>query len=143
MKEKEDRDRLIPEIKRYEDMIAEMRNNIIQSEADIEKEAAKTAEFNAAILDIEGKRDQQKEKYDAKQAEFIKEKDEPVRLGKGNENLKIAVDHLKNDLSNLKRDTEHHEKSKEKEDKLAADLSEKLLQNKEDENQKQKFLHNI
>jgi len=35
----------------------------------------------------------------------MKEKDEPLRMGKGNENLRIAVEHLKSDLDGLKRDT--------------------------------------
>lgn len=48
-----------------------------------------------------------------------------MRLGKGNENLKIAVDHLKNDLANLKKDTELHEKSKEIEDQKTLELKEK------------------
>ena len=143
MKEQDERERLRPEIKRYEDMINDMRNNIAMSEVSIEKETANNAELNAVILDLEAKKDMQKEKYDSRQADFIKEKDEPVRLGKGNENLKIAVDHLKNDLANLKRDTEQHEKSKEKEDKLASDLSDKLLSNKEEESQKLKMSQNI
>ena len=143
MKEQNDRDRLIPEIKRYEDMIADMRNNIAQSEVAIEKEAANTAELNTVILDLETKKDQQKEKYDSRQADYVKEKDEPVRLGKGNDNLKIAVDHLKTDLANLKTTTENHEKSKEKEDKLAAELQIKLQENKDEENAKAKFRLNI
>ena len=122
MKEQGDRDRLIPEIKRYQEMIADMKNNIAASEVAIEKEAANQVELNAVISDLEAKKDQQKEKYDARQADYIKEKDEPVRLGKGNENLKIAVDHLKNDLANLKKDTELHEKSKEIEDQKTLEL---------------------
>lgn len=133
MKEQGDRDRLIPEIKRYEEMIADMKNNIAASEVAIEKEAANQIELNAVITDLESKKDQQKEKYDARQADYIKEKDEPVRLGKGNENLKIAVDHLKNDLANLKKDTEMHEKSKEIEDQKSHELQEKIMLTKNEE----------
>lgn len=95
------------------------------------------------IVDLEGKKEQQKEKYDSRQADYIKEKDEPVRLGKGNENLKIAVDHLKNDLANLKRETEQHEKSKEKEDKIAEELNQKSTSIQEDIKIKDKLIHNI
>jgi len=35
----------------------------------------------------------------------LKERDEPIRLGKGNENLKKAVEHLKSDLEKLQSDT--------------------------------------
>jgi hypothetical protein len=34
----------------------------------------------------------------------LAEKDEPVRLGKGNENIKIAVNHLKSELEGLIRE---------------------------------------
>lgn len=40
---------------------------------------------------------------------YIKIKDEPIRIGKGNENLKIAVNHLKNELDGLKRDQANNE----------------------------------
>ena len=56
-----------------------------------------------------------------------------MRLGKGNENLKIAVDHLKNDLANLKKDTELHEKSKEIEDQKSHELQEKIMLTKNEE----------
>jgi chromosome segregation ATPase len=95
------------------------------------------------IRDLEGKKEQQKEKFDSRQADYIKEKDEPVRLGKGNENLRIAVDHLKNDLANLKRETEQHEKSKEKEDKIAEELAQKSGTTQEDIKIKDKLIQNI
>jgi len=41
----------------------------------------------------------------------LKERDEPIRLGKGNENLKKAVEHLQSDLKKLVDDTEAAEKS--------------------------------
>jgi hypothetical protein len=45
-------------------------------------------------------------KYEAEkeQAKYLAEKDEPVRLGKGNENIKIAVNHLKSELEGLIRE---------------------------------------
>jgi hypothetical protein len=39
------------------------------------------------------------------QQQFLKERDEPIRLGKGNENLKKAVEHLKSDHDKLLSDT--------------------------------------
>jgi len=38
-----------------------------------------------------------------------------VRLGKGNDNLKIAVNHLRSELDSLNRDTSNAEKHREKE----------------------------
>ena len=40
----------------------------------------------------------------------MKEKDEPLRMGKGNDNLRIAVEHLKSDLDGYVRETEDQDR---------------------------------
>ena len=47
----------------------------------------------------------------------MKDRDEPVRIGKGNENLRKAVEHLKADLEKLQTDTKTVEDEIEKEKK--------------------------
>ena len=54
---------------------------------------------------MEKEKDEQKERIEALQQDFLKERDEPIRLGKGNENLKKAVEHLRSDLDKLQQDT--------------------------------------
>lgn len=48
----------------------------------------------------------------------MKERDEPNRLGKGNENLKKAVEHLRADLDKLVSDTKTVENGLEHENKI-------------------------
>lgn len=87
-------------------MIADMKLSIAQNDTALEKEAEKTAELNERITVLTGKKDKKREEFDKLQSDYIKEKDEPVRLGKGNENLRIAVEHLRTDLEGLRKDTE-------------------------------------
>jgi hypothetical protein len=82
----------------------------------IQKENEKNQELTVKIEDLESVQGGLKEKYDARQIDFLKEKDEPVRLGKSNENLRIAVEHLRGDLEKLNREIESFEKHKELED---------------------------
>ena len=55
--------------------------------------------------EMEKKKDELKERIESLQQDFLKERDEPIRLGKGNENLKKAVEHLRSDLEKLESDT--------------------------------------
>ena len=59
-----------------------------------------------------------KDKIEALQQDFLKERDEPNRLGKGNENLKKAVEHLKTDLETLTSKTKTVENQLEQEQKI-------------------------
>lgn len=63
------------------------------------------------LNDMEKKKETYKEEIETLQQNFLKERDEPIRLGKGNENLKKAVEHLQSDLKKLVDDTESAEKS--------------------------------
>ncbi len=60
------------------------------------------------------------------------EKDEPIRLGKGNENIKIAVNHLKSELEGLIRealDYDNNFKKESEQQKTNSDLiAEKHMQ---------------
>jgi hypothetical protein len=50
---------------------------------------------------LEKDKEEYKDKIEGLQAEFMKDRDEPVRIGKGNDNLRKAVDHLRADLEKL------------------------------------------
>jgi len=70
------------------------------------------------------------------QEEYLNDKDEPQRLGKGNENLKIAVDHLRKDLEGLERDITNAEEHKKKEDQTKNDQIEKMIKLNKDYEEK-------
>lgn len=55
---------------------------------------------------MDKKKEEHKEQIENLQQDFLKERDEPNRLSKGNENLKKAVEHLRSDLDKLKADTD-------------------------------------
>ena len=94
--------------------------------------------MSGKIEELEGVKDGLKEKFDAKQIAYFKEKDEPLRLGKSNENLRIAVEHLKSDLDGLKRETETLEKHKAAEDDVHEKNSDLLDNLKEESSKKNK-----
>lgn len=79
----------------------------------IEKEEEKNTELTSKIESLETVQGGLKDKYDARQIDYLKEKDEPIRLGKSNENLRIAVEHLRGDLESLNREIENYEKRKD------------------------------
>jgi chromosome segregation ATPase len=116
MKEQNERDRLRPEIVKFEEMIKQMQLQIEEGGKSIAKEDEKNQELTGKIEELESVQGSLKEKYDARQVDFLKEKDEPVRLGKSNENLRIAVEHLRGDLESLNREIESFEKRREAED---------------------------
>lgn len=66
---------------------------------------------------MDKEKEEYKDKIEALQQEFLKERDEPNRLGKGNENLKKAVEHLKSDLESLQSSTKTVELNLESEHK--------------------------
>ena len=111
MKEQNERERLIPEIERYEKMIEDMKKSILNNEAAVEKEQARTEELNEKNQVLENKKDELREELDGLTATYLKIKDEPNRMGKTNDNLKIAVDHLRAELESINREianTETH-----------------------------------
>jgi len=88
-KEKNEKDRLLPEIEKYRNLILEMEKDIIKNNDTIAKENNDNTELNKKIEDLEGKKDTLREEHDKAMTNYIKIKDEPTRIGKGNENLKI------------------------------------------------------
>lgn len=111
-------------------MIADMHKTIANNEISIEKEQEKTVELNSRNLVLENKKDQLKEEFEGLQNQYLKIKDEPLRLGKGNDNLQIAVDHLKSELDGLKRDTTNTENLEANEKQAELQHLETLNKNK-------------
>ena len=97
-KEKNEKDRLLPEIEKYRNLILEMEKDIIKNNDTIAKENDNNADLNKKIEDLEGKKETLREEHDKAMTNYIKIKDEPTRIGKGNENLKIQVNHVQNEL---------------------------------------------
>ena len=104
MKVQREKDKLIPEIEKYQQMIEAMHREIADNEVSIQKETEKTEELNELIVEKENKKDDLREKFDGLQAEYLKQKAEPNRLGKNNDNMQIAVNHLKSELDSIHRD---------------------------------------
>lgn len=71
---------------------------------------------------MEHDKEEYKDKIEALQAEYMKDRDEPVRIGKGNENLRKAVEHLRADLEKLQSETKAVEEDIEKEKKAGESI---------------------
>lgn len=106
MKETRERERIIPEMQRMEALIAEVSQEINATDMKVKKEEKANQEIEESITSMEKKKEDLKEQIEVLQQDFLKERDEPNRLGKGNENLKKAVEHLRADLDKLKGDTD-------------------------------------
>lgn len=117
MKETRERERIIPEIERMEALIQEMQNDIAQTDLKIQREERANQDIEDKLNVMDKEKDDYKEKIEALQQDFLKERDEPNRLGKGNENLKKAVEHLRSDLEKLQSDNKTVELQLESENK--------------------------
>lgn len=71
---------------------------------------------------MERDKEEYKDKIEALQGEYMKDRDEPVRIGKGNENLKKAVEHLRADLEKLQQESKGVEEDIEKEKKAGEQI---------------------
>ena len=117
MKEQKAKEKIVPEIERVNRLIAEVAQEMAAGQSKIEREEAQNAEIDAKMLTMEKDKEDYKDRIDALQQEFMKDRDEPVRLGKGNENLRKAVEHLKSDLEKLQAETKQVDEDVEKEKK--------------------------
>ena len=86
-------------------LIAEINSEITTSDAKIIKDEKSNQEIEEKLAAMEKEKDSYKEKIETLQQEYILERDEPIRLGKANENSKKAVDHLKFDFDKLVDET--------------------------------------
>lgn len=107
-REEKEKAELIPDIERYQKLIEDMKNQIITNEETIKKEEAKIETLNEKISGLDKFKDEKREQYEQLQAEYIKQKDEPNRLGKQNENLKIQVRHQQSELDGFKAKVEKY-----------------------------------
>ena len=72
----------MPEIERYQKLIEDMKNTILVNEETIKNEEGKIEGLKTKIGDLEKHKDEKKEQYEELRAEYLKQKDEPNRLGK-------------------------------------------------------------
>ena len=136
MKVQNERDRLIPEIERYEKMIRDIKVSNEEYDKTYEAETQKNNEQAEKLKSLEQTKEELKEEFEGLQGNYIKEKDEPTRLGKGNENLRIAVQHLKNDMEGLQKECENVEKHHEIENNVKRQYEDQMKMLKEDFDEK-------
>jgi hypothetical protein len=67
----------------------EMELDIVNNDKTIQKENNENVELNKKIEVLEEKKETLRDEHDKAMTNYIKIKDEPTRIGKGNENLKI------------------------------------------------------
>lgn len=115
VKEQKEKERLLPEIERMNKVIEELNEDVDQTNNRIEKQERENSDIEKRLDEMEVKKEGLKEEIDGLQQTMLKEKDEPNRLGKGNENLRKAVEHLRIDLEKLHNDIASTEKATEAE----------------------------
>lgn len=142
MKAARERERLVPEIERMEQLIAEIHQDIGQSDLKLQKEEKESQDVEEALAALEKKKEDYKEQIEQLQHDYLKERDEPNRLSKTNENLRKQVEHVKSDLDKLVQGTKLVEQQLEAEQKrrrqfdeqrelLAKEQAEKEVKKKE------------
>lgn len=127
-KKKDDKDRLMPEIEHYKRLIEDLKKQRVQNDDQIEKEKEKTMQLTEINTKLESKKDGLREDFNELQAKYIKLRDEPVRLGKGNDNLQIAVNHLQSELDALTGETENFVQLEQREQETKNKLNERQLE---------------
>jgi chromosome segregation ATPase len=114
-READEKARLIPEIERCRQRIGDMHAEIAKNEEAIENENGKSATLQEKITELEKVKDEKKEAYEQLQSEYLKQKDEPNRLGKQNENLKIQVRHQQSELDGFKAKVDKYQRDHDNE----------------------------
>ena len=109
-------------------MIADVQAEMAAGRAKIEREEQQNEEVEAKITALDKDKEEYRDKIEGLQAEFMKDRDEPVRIGKGNDNLRKAVDHLRADLEKLQSDTTAAEQEAEKERKTAKSINMQIME---------------
>lgn len=117
-REEKEKAELIPDIERYQKLIEDMKNQILTNEETIKKEEGKIEGLNEKISGLEKFKEEKREQYEQLQAEYLKQKDEPNRLGKQNENLKIQVRHQQSELDGFKAKAEKYQREFESETEI-------------------------
>ena len=132
MKVQNERDRLIPEIVRYESMIQRIKDDNVDYDKELDDETQQNNEHAEKLKSLDMNKEDLKEEFEGLQGNYIKEKDEPTRLGKGNENLRIAVEHLRSDMDQLLKECENVQKHHEQENHVQKQYEGNLVLLKED-----------
>ena len=118
-KEQKAKAKLIPYIEQVTKQIAEINGDIASIQLKIEKEEASNGEIDIKLLAMEKDNEEYKDKIEVLQQDYMKDRDEPERIKKGNENLNKAVEHLKADLEKLQNETKAVDDECEREKKAA------------------------
>lgn len=84
-----------------------MNREITENDDKIGDENTKTQALNGKLGDLDSDKNKLRVQYETLQKNYIQEKDEPVRLEKGNQNHGKAVEKLVSDLNSLKEDIEN------------------------------------
>lgn len=92
-----------------------MHAEIAKNEEAIENENQKSTKLTEMIIELEKVKEQKKEAYEQLTSEYLKQKDEPNRLGKQNENLKIQVKHQQSELDGFKAKCEKYQRDHDNE----------------------------
>ena len=117
-------------------MIKDIQKSNDEYDKSFEEETKKHNEQAEVLKARDKTKEELKEEFEALQGNYIKEKDEPTRLGKGNENLRIAVQHLKNDMESLQKECENVEKHHEIENNVKRQHEDQMKMLKEDFDEK-------
>lgn len=128
LKEQKAKEWIQPQIERMRKMIADVQAEMAAGRAKIEREEQQNQEVEAKINALERDKEDYRDKIDGLQADFMKDRDEPVRIGKGNDNLRKAVDHLRADLEKLQAETAAAEEEAEKERKAAKAINKQIME---------------
>ncbi|CDW91529.1 UNKNOWN [Stylonychia lemnae] len=135
-KQTQERERIIPEMQKIEAAIAEITQEIAQNDVRIQKEDKTNQEIEEKLNQMDKEKEEFKDKIESLQQEFLKERDEPNRLGKVNENLKKAVDHLRTDYDSAVGNIKTQDLCIEAETKAKKQYDESTIQFKKEQTDK-------
>ena len=98
-----EKDRIIPLIERTKSEKAVLEQEIKMDEQLFEREQERIAALRKEIEELQAQKAKKKQEFEEQQQIYLAEKDEPMRIEKGNTNLSQAVKHLEVENSDLEK----------------------------------------
>lgn len=141
--EQRKKDELNPLIEDCAKDIQQVKLELQRGVEDMQDSELKNKDLELRIALQEQKLQALAEEYQVQKENYFKDKDEPVRLGKGNDNIRKGVAHLQNELESLRLKKEHYKTLVQKEEQSLTQLEEQVTLKKQEVNEKQRLIREL
>ena len=100
-RKEQERERLLPEIDRMQNLILDLQKEIELNNGKIEKEENENDRIEKVLSNLDEKKDGLRDDNESEYQKYLKVKDDPIRLEKQNLNLKQGVTVLQSEVEKV------------------------------------------